>query len=60
MCLVDSSLYTGSFDGVVCAHQISNEIASVRLQGVDRKSICSSAHNGKIVGIHMMMMMMIT
>lgn len=58
MCLVDKSLYTGSFDGVVCAHQINNEISSVRLQGSDKKSICSSAHNGKVVGMYMRMLIM--
>ena len=53
MCLdAHKTLYTGSFDGVVCAHHLDYErITSTKIIGVDKKTICSASHNGKVAGI---------
>ena len=54
MCLdAHNTLFTGSFDGVVCSHQLDCEggVSSLKLQGTDKKSISSSAHGGKVSGL---------
>ena len=53
MCLdAHKTLYTGSFDGVVCSHHLDYEgISSTKIQGVDKKTLCSAAHNGKVAGL---------
>jgi WD repeat-containing protein 1 (actin-interacting protein 1) len=53
MCLdAHKTLYTGSFDGVVCAHNLNYEgISSTKVAGVDKKTLCSYAHNGKVAGL---------
>ena len=53
MCLdAHNTLFTGSFDGVVCSHQLDLEnTTSVKLHGVDKKSISSAVHGGKVSGL---------
>ena len=45
-------MYTGSFDGVVCATTVATGI-STRLFGEDQRSVCAAAHNGMITGLAM-------
>ena len=54
MCLdAHNTLFTGSFDGVVCSHQLDSEsnVSSIKLKGTDKKSISSSVHGGKVSGL---------
>jgi WD repeat-containing protein 1 (actin-interacting protein 1) len=43
-------IYSGSFDGVVCATSVNTGI-STRLIGQDNRSICGAAHGGMITGL---------
>jgi len=51
------TLYSGSFDGVVCAHQLSPGGGSgsgwntVRLRGADKKHLSGAAHTNKVAGL---------
>ena len=43
-------VYTGSFDGVVCATDVATGV-STRLKGQDKRNVCGGAHNGMITGL---------
>jgi len=45
-----STLYTGSYDGVVCAYAVTDKV-SRRVQGADKKSIPGAVHGGKVTGL---------
>ena len=45
------TLYTGSFDGVICARNLAGSGEATRLKGTDKRNLCGGAHSGKVVGM---------
>jgi WD40 repeat protein len=43
-------VYTGSFDGVVCATPLDTCVP-LRMIGTDKRSVCGASHGGKVVGM---------
>lgn len=45
------SLYTGSFDGVVCVRNLDGAGDAVKIKGTDPRIVSNGAHAGKVVGM---------
>lgn len=47
-----STLFTGSFDGVIMSRNLSTGSAT-KIKGSDKRNICGGAHSGKVIGLGM-------
>jgi WD40 repeat protein len=49
--VANQSLYTGSYDGVVCVRTLRDNFDCQKVKGTDKKNISGAAHGGKCVGL---------